>query len=51
MGIYGDTFVRVEKLAFGLEAREQAIAAAQARLGEVIEHAYRRAAYTNSLNV
>ena len=44
MGIHDVTFVRAEKLAFGPEAREQAVAAARARLGEVIEHDYRRAA-------
>jgi FMN-dependent NADH-azoreductase len=44
MGINDVTFVRAEKLAFGPEAREQAVAMAQARLGEVIEHEYLRVA-------
>jgi len=44
MGINDVTFVRAEKLAFGPEVREQAVAAARAQLGEVIEHDYRRAA-------
>ena len=44
MGFNDVTFVRAEKLALGPEAREQAIAAARARLGEVIERDYRRAA-------
>jgi FMN-dependent NADH-azoreductase len=44
MGISDVTFVRAEKLAFGPEAREQAIAAARSRLGEVIERDFRSAA-------
>ena len=44
MGISDVTFVRAEKLAFGPEAREQAVAAARARLGEVIERDFRGAA-------
>ena len=45
MGIKDVTFVRAEKLAFGPEAREQAIDAARALLGQVIaESQYLRAA-------
>ena len=44
MGIGNVTFVRAEKLAFGPEARDQAIEAARAELGEVIERGYREAA-------
>lgn len=44
MGIDDLTFVRAEKLAFGPESREQAVAAARARLGEIIESEYRSAA-------
>ena len=44
MGISDVTFVRAEKLAFGPEARERAVAAARARLGEVIERDFRGAA-------
>ena len=45
MGITDVTFVRAEKLAFGPDAREQAIAAAQTQLGQVIiQNEYLRAA-------
>ena len=44
MGINDVTFVRAEKLAFGPDARAQAVAAARTRLGEVIENDYRSAA-------
>jgi FMN-dependent NADH-azoreductase len=44
MGITEMVFVRAEKLAFGPEAREQAIAAARALLGGAAEDALRRAA-------
>jgi FMN-dependent NADH-azoreductase len=44
MGITDVTFVRAEKLAFGPEAREQAIGAARAELGRVIQNEFRRAA-------
>jgi FMN-dependent NADH-azoreductase len=35
IGITSVTFVRAEKLAFGPEAREQAIGAARAKLGDI----------------
>ena len=45
MGITDVTFIRVEKLAFGPDAREQAIAAAQTQLGQaIIQNEYHRAA-------
>lgn len=44
IGITDVTFVRAEKLAFGPEAREQAIGAARTEIGEVIRNQYRRAA-------
>jgi FMN-dependent NADH-azoreductase len=45
IGITDVTFVRAEKLAFGPDARTQAIEAAQAQLGHVIaEQEYRQAA-------
>jgi FMN-dependent NADH-azoreductase len=44
MGITDVTFVRAEKLAFGPEARDQAIGAAQAELGRMIEERRRQAA-------
>jgi FMN-dependent NADH-azoreductase len=44
MGITDVTFVRAEKLAFGPEARAQAIGAARAQLGELIEYEFRHAA-------
>jgi FMN-dependent NADH-azoreductase len=44
MGITDVTFVRAEKLAFGPEARDQAIGAAHAELGRVIEEGSRQAA-------
>jgi FMN-dependent NADH-azoreductase len=44
VGIIDVTFVRAEKLAFGPQAREQAIGAARAQLGHVIENQCRRAA-------
>jgi len=44
MGITDVTFVRAEKLAFGPEARDQAIGAAHAELGRVIEAGARKAA-------
>jgi FMN-dependent NADH-azoreductase len=45
MGITDVTFVRAERLAFGPDAREQAIAAARTQLGQaVVESDYRQAA-------
>ena len=44
IGITDVTFVRAEKLAFGPEAREQAIGAARTRLGHVIQNEFARAA-------
>ena len=44
MGITDVTFVPAERLALGPQPREQSIAAAQARLVDVIQHQYRRAA-------
>src|SRR5215218_1357344 len=44
VGITDVTFVRAEKLAFGPEAREQAIDAARAQLGQVIQEHLRQAA-------
>jgi FMN-dependent NADH-azoreductase len=44
MGITDVTFVRAEKLAVGPEAREQAVAAARTRLGEIAEYENRLAA-------
>jgi FMN-dependent NADH-azoreductase len=44
IGITDVTFIRAEKLAFGPEAREQAIGAAHAELGHHIEERQRQAA-------
>jgi FMN-dependent NADH-azoreductase len=44
IGITDVTFIRAEKLAFGPEAREQAIGAAHAELGRHIEERQRQAA-------
>jgi FMN-dependent NADH-azoreductase len=44
IGITDVTFVRAEKLAFGPEAREQAIEAARAQLGETVREQYLQAA-------
>ncbi|MBM3549185.1 MAG: ACP phosphodiesterase [Alphaproteobacteria bacterium] len=44
VGITDVTFIRAEKLAFGPEARAQAIDAARARIGAVVEAEYRKAA-------
>jgi FMN-dependent NADH-azoreductase len=44
IGITDVTFVRAEKLAFGPEARDQAIGAAHVELGRVIEEGARKAA-------
>src|SRR5258708_16301734 len=44
IGITNVTFVRAEKLAFGPEAREQAIDAARAQLGHVIQKEFVQAA-------
>jgi FMN-dependent NADH-azoreductase len=44
IGIDNVTFVRAERLALGQDLREQAIGAARARLGEIIENDYRQAA-------
>jgi FMN-dependent NADH-azoreductase len=44
MGVTDVTFVRAEKLAFGPEAREQAIDAARAELGRVVQNELPRAA-------
>lgn len=44
MGITDITFVRAEKLAFGPDAREQAIDAARGQLGRVIQGEYAQAA-------
>jgi FMN-dependent NADH-azoreductase len=44
MGIVDVTFVRAEKLAFGPEAKEQAIHAALSELGDLIEREHRLAA-------
>jgi FMN-dependent NADH-azoreductase len=44
MGIVDVTFVRAEKLAFGPDAREQAIDAARTQLGQTLHNDYLRAA-------
>ncbi|WP_262028040.1 FMN-dependent NADH-azoreductase [Microvirga sp. Mcv34] len=44
MGITDVTFLRAEKLAFGPEAREQAIEAVRQQIGETIGEAWRKAA-------
>ncbi|HEU6441064.1 MAG TPA: FMN-dependent NADH-azoreductase [Microvirga sp.] len=44
MGITDVTFIRAERLAFGPEAREQAIDAARRQIGETIRDACRKAA-------
>jgi FMN-dependent NADH-azoreductase len=44
IGITDVTFVRAEKLAFGPEAREQAIEAARAQLGQTVRDQYLQAA-------
>jgi FMN-dependent NADH-azoreductase len=44
IGITDVTFVRAEKLAFGPEAREQAIEAARAQLGQTVRDRYLQAA-------
>ncbi len=44
MGITDVTFLRAEKLAFGPEAREQAIEAVRRQISEAISEAYRKAA-------
>jgi FMN-dependent NADH-azoreductase len=45
VGIKDVTFIRVEKLAFGPEARQQALDEARAQLGQLLtENQYMRAA-------
>jgi FMN-dependent NADH-azoreductase len=44
MGITDVIFLRAEKLAFGPEAREQAIEAVRRQISETISEAYRKAA-------
>ena len=44
MGITAVTFIRAENLAFGPDAREQAIDAARAQLGHLLQNEYLRAA-------
>jgi FMN-dependent NADH-azoreductase len=44
MGITGVTFIRAENLAFGPDAREQAINAARTQLGHLLQNEYLRAA-------
>ncbi|MFN3857483.1 MAG: FMN-dependent NADH-azoreductase [Caulobacter sp.] len=44
MGVTDVTFVRAEKLGFGLEAREQALANARAEIDRIVEVDFRKAA-------
>jgi FMN-dependent NADH-azoreductase len=44
IGITDVTFIRAEKLAFGPEAREQAIESARQEIGQTINEACRKAA-------
>jgi len=44
VGITDVAFVRAEKVGFGSDTRDQAIASARRQLGELIEEQYRQAA-------